>query len=71
MHWKEPDVSLHHRTESSTSDFHNANGGILGDSKIIIRYLVKNQGLGSGFRIYTGGGITIPSNNQLTSDPFF
>ena len=71
MDWKEPDVSIHHRTESSTSDFHNANGGILGDSKIIIRYLVKNQGLGSGFRIYTGGGITIPSNNQLTSDPFF
>jgi len=71
MDWKEPDVSIHHRTESSSSDFHNANGGILGDSKIMIRYLVKNQGMGSGFRIYTGGGITIPSNNQLTSDPYF
>ncbi|MDD9888590.1 MAG: hypothetical protein OXU46_08250, partial [Candidatus Marinimicrobia bacterium] len=44
---------------------------ILGDSKIIFRYLLKNTGLGNGLRIYGGGGITIPSNNQLTSDPFF
>ena len=71
MNWNQSNVSIHHRTESSSSDFHNANGGILGDSKIMIRYLIKNQGIGTGFRVYTGGGITIPSNNQLTSDPYF
>ena len=71
MNWNQPNVSIHHRTESSSSDFHNANGGILGDSKVMIRYLIKNQGIGTGFRVYTGGGITIPSNNQLTSDPYF
>ena len=71
MNWNQANVSIHHRTESSSSDFHNANGGILGDSKIMIRYLIKNQGIGTGFRVYTGGGITIPSNNQLTSDPYF
>ena len=71
MNWNQSNVSIHHRTESSASDFHNANGGILGDSKVMIRYLIKNQGMGTGFRIYSGGGITIPSNNQLTSDPYF
>ncbi|MAP70366.1 MAG: hypothetical protein CMF81_00635 [Candidatus Marinimicrobia bacterium] len=71
MNWNQSNVSIHHRTESSSSDFHNANGGILGDSKVMIRYLIKNQGMGTGFRIYSGGGITIPSNNQLTSDPYF
>lgn len=71
MKWKEPNSSIHHRTEASSSDFNNAHGGILGDSKIIFRYLLKNTGLGNGLRIYGGGGITIPSNSQLTSDPFF
>ena len=71
MNWNQSNVSIHHRTESSASDFHNANGGILGDSKVMIRYLIKNQGDGPGFRIFSGGGITIPSNNQLTSDPYF
>ena len=71
MNWNQSNVSIHHRTESSSSDFHNANGGILGDSKVMIRYLIKNQGMGTGLRIYSGGRITIPSNNQLTSDPYF
>lgn len=71
MNWGKPDKSIHHRTETSASDFDNANGGILGDSKIILRYLVKNTGMQNGFRIFTGGGVTIPSNNALTSDPFF
>ena len=43
----------------------------MGDSKFILRYLVKNTGLENGFRIYTGGGLTIPSNSVLTSDPYF
>ena len=71
MKWKEANSSIHHRTEASSSDFNNAHGGILGDSKVILRYLLKNTGLGNGLRIYGGGGFTIPSNNQLTSDPFF
>ena len=71
LNWKQPNSSMHHRNESSLTDFYNANGSILGDSKIILRYLVKNAGLGNGLRVYTGGGLTIPSNAQLTSDPFF
>ena len=71
MNWKESNSSIHHRTEGSITDFDNAHGGILGDSKILLRYMIKNTGLGNGIRIYGGGGLTIPSNNQLTSDPFF
>ena len=71
MNWKQPNSSIHHRSELSSSNFHNAKGSILGDSKIILRYLAKNTGLGNGLRVYTGAGITIPSSNQLTSDPFF
>ncbi len=71
MDWNESNESIHHRTETSFSDFINANGSILGDTKFILRYLVKNTGLENGFRIYTGGGLTIPSNSVLTSDPYF
>ena len=71
MNWKQSNSSIHHRSEGTNSNYNNANGGILGDSKIVLRYLAKNTGLGNGLRIYTGAGITIPSNSQLTSDPFF
>ena len=71
MNWNVSDASIHHRTETSLSEFDNANGSVLGDSKIILRYLVKNTGMQNGFRIYTGGGLTIPSNSVLTSDPYF
>lgn len=71
MNWDLSDESIHHRSETSLSEFDNASGSILGDSKIILRYLVKNTGLKNGYRIYTGGGLTIPSNSVLTSDPYF
>jgi len=71
MNWNVSDASIHHRTETSLSEFDNANGSVLGDSKIILRYLVKNTGMQNGFRIYTGGGLTIPSNSVLTADPYF
>ena len=72
MNWNQANSSIHHRSETSSSNFHNANGGILGDSKIILRYLAKDAGdLEMDLRLYTGTGITIPSKNQLTSDPFF
>ena len=71
MNWNVSDASIHHRTETSLSEFDNASGSVLGDSRIILRYLVKNTGLQNGYRIYTGGGLTIPSNGILTSDPYF
>ena len=71
MNWDLSDESIHHRSETSLSEFDNASGSVLGDSKIIIRYLVKNTGMQNGYRIYTGGGLTIPSNSVLTSDPYF
>ena len=61
----------HHRDESSESDFDNAIGGYLGDSRILLRFLAFNAGKGLGLRLFFGGGIGIPSKNSLTSDPFF
>ena len=71
MGWGPHEESNHHRTESSLDDFVNANGGILGDSKLKFTYLFKNVGMQSGNRIFLGFGISIPSKNVLTSDPFF
>ena len=71
MNWKSKNHSIHHRDETTLSAFNNARGGILGDTKMIFRYVLRQTKSGSGFRVYTGAGLTIPSNNVLTSDPFF
>lgn len=70
MDWFGTNQSIHHRDEYTNSDFSNANGGILGDSKIVLRYLHKNTGAGDGYRIIFGGGIVIPSKNTITINPF-
>ena len=70
MNWFGDNVSMHHRDEHTAEDFDNAIGGILGDSKIIFRYLLKNTGAGDGYRIIAGSGLTIPSKNTLTTNPF-
>ena len=66
MGWFTDNHSIHHRSENTSSDFDNAIGGLLGDSKIILRYLWKNTGAGDGYRIIFGNGLTIPSKNMLT-----
>ncbi len=71
MGWKSGFNSIHHRSESTNTNFKNSIGGYLGDSKIIANYLVFNDGQGTGKRFYLGGGVVIPSKNTLTSDPFF
>ncbi|OUV42972.1 MAG: hypothetical protein CBC68_02120 [Candidatus Marinimicrobia bacterium TMED108] len=71
MVWDQNSSSIHHRTETTLDGFNNANPGWLGDSKIILRYLAKNDGMGEGLRVILGGGLSVPSNNVLTSDPFF
>ena len=71
MVWTAGQKSIHHRTESSLTDYKNAQGSILGDTDILLRYLLKNAGDGDGVRIFLGGGLTIPSRSVLTSDPFF
>ena len=71
MAWGGDGFSIHHRTEGTRKNFLNAIGGVLGDSKIMLRYLATNAGMGSGSRIFLGGGISLPSKNTLTSDPFF
>ena len=38
---------------------------------MLLRYLAKNDGTGQGSRIILGGGLSVPSKSQLTSDPFF
>ncbi len=77
MTWGVKDrITIHHRDEGSDTDFINkngdiqANGGLLGDSRILVRFLALNAGKGSGLRLFLGGGIGIPSKNALTSSPF-
>ena len=70
MDWFGINHSVHHRDENSNKGFDNAIGGVLGDSKIIIRYLLKNTGAGDGYRMIIGGGIVIPSKNTITENPF-
>ena len=71
MSWGADTTSKHHRDEGSESTKYNANGGYLGDSRVIVRYLRFNAGIGSGTRLFFGGGLVIPSANTLKSDPFF
>ena len=71
MIWDQKGNSIHHRSESTFQGFDNANPSWLGDSKIVLRYLFKNDGMGDGSRFIYGGGISVPSNSVLTSDPFF
>ena len=62
--------SVHHRTECSSSNFDNSEGGYLGDTRFNFKYLLANQGKGPGNRIFIGGGLVIPSNNVLKESPF-
>jgi hypothetical protein len=71
MTWGKDWDSVHHRNEDSNSDFDNAIGGLLGDSRVMFRYLFLNDGAGPGHRLFFGGGLVIPSKNTLKSSPFF
>ena len=71
MHWYGQNESIHHRDETSLTNYINAQGGLMGDSRLILRHLLRKTETGKGFRVYTGYGVTIPSKSVLTSDPFF
>ena len=71
MTWKGDKTTIHHRNENSLSDFTNAFGGLFGDTEVIFRYLIHNDGKGTGKRFFLGGGIVFPSKNTITKDPFF
>ena len=71
MHWHIAEESIHHRDENTRSNFLNAIGSVLGDSRFILRYLLKDAGAEMGPRIYAGGGIVIPGRSILKADPFF
>ena len=71
MDWTGDTTTIHHRDEGTESNFLNAIGGYLGDTKLLFRYLVFNDGQGPGRRFFLGGGLVLPSKNTLTSDPFF
>ncbi len=76
MIWQRDEPSIHHRSENTSTDYikpngeKQAQGGILGDTKILIKYLQKDVGLKEGFRIYHGIGLVIPSKAVLRDDPF-
>jgi hypothetical protein len=44
MTWDGDKTTIHHRDEGTESDFINAIGGYLGDTKLMFRYLVFNDG---------------------------
>ncbi len=71
MAWNGDTTTIHHRDEGTSTDFINAVGGYLGDTKLMFRYLVFNDGQGAGKRLFMGGGFILPSKNSLSSDPFF
>ena len=71
MGWGPHEDSNHHRDESSLDDFVNAKGGWLGDGKLKFQYLLTNTGMQAGDRVFLGIGLSIPSDNVLTSSPFF
>ena len=66
MTWDSDTTTIHHRDEGTDSGFSNAVGGWLGDSKILFRYLIFNDGDGPGKRWFLGAGLVIPSKNTLT-----
>ena len=63
--------STHHRDEDSSTDFINSNGGLLGDLTIMMKYVLNYATFGSGSRSFISFGLTVPSKNHLTSDPYF
>jgi hypothetical protein len=71
MTWDGDTTTIHHRDEGTYSNYINAEGGIMGDTRLMFRYLVFNDGQGAGKRWFLGSGLVIPSKNTLTSDPFF
>lgn len=71
MTWDGDTTTIHHRDESTSSNFKNAEGGLLGDTKFMFRYLIFNDGQGAGKMWFLGSGLVIPSKNTLTYDPFF
>ncbi len=70
MDWMGLENSDHHRDETTLSNFDNAHGSILGDTDLLLKYLVTNTGSGAGTRIFLGLGLTIPSNSVLTKSPY-
>ena len=71
MTWDGDATTIHHRDEGTDEGYFNAIGGYLGDTKLMLRYLVFNDGQGPGKRLFLGGGFILPSKNSLSSDPFF
>jgi len=63
-------ASIHHRDESTLTDYINAIGGLIGDARFKLRYLYKNVGMKEGSRIYFGLGMLVPSKSVLTENPF-
>ena len=55
MTWAGDTTSIHHRDEGTESNYNNAIGGYLGDTKFMVRYLVFNDGQGPGKRLFLGG----------------
>jgi len=69
MDYKGDNYTPHHRDEHSSSSFINAIGGLLGDTRFMLRYLVLNDGR-IGNHLFAGIGFVIPSKNRLTKNPF-
>ena len=71
MNWSGDTTTIHHRDEGTQTNFINAIGGWMGDTRVTMRYLIFNDGAGNGKRFFVGTGLVIPSKSTLTFDPFF
>ena len=70
MDWMGIENSDHHRDENTLSDFKNAHGSKLGDTDLLLKYLITNAGSESGSRIFLGLGLSLPATSVLTKSPY-
>ena len=65
MDYKGKNETIHHRSESTKDSM-----GLYMGTTIIARYLILNEKIGPGKRIFLGLGLVIPSKNSLKYDPY-
>ena len=65
MFWDKDEYSIHHRTEGSNNNFINAVGGLLGDRKVMVRYLITNTEKDPEQGSFIGGGFQFLQKTHL------
>ena len=53
--------NIHHRTESLTG---------IGDIRLSLKWIIRNQYLGPGWRLFFGSDVVVPTGDSYISNPF-